>query len=269
MAAGFCQTPRPMELDEYRKMFEAEERHFWFRGSRAVVLDWVVRAVEESGRGGSAEPGSTLRIVDVGAGTGGMLTRVASHFGPRCQVLGVEYAAAGVAFARSRGLQVVRGGLPALPLRDGGFDLALSMDVFEHVEGDVAAMAAVRRALRPGGRLVTTVPALRWLWSEHDEALHHFRRYHRAELLERLRQAGFKIRHASYYNGFLLPPIAAVRVLGRLRGKRASTQTPTSDVAEVPEPFNGALAAVFASEAAWLRHAPLPVGASLIVDAEA
>ena len=251
-----------MELDEYKKMFEAEERHFWFRASRHIVQGWLERAMMDAGMDRSA------RLVDVGAGTGGMLARLAGT----CQALGVEYAPAGVAFARSRGLDVVRGGLPDLPLRDGAFDLALSMDVFEHVEDDVAAMQGVRRALRPGGRLITTVPALRWLWSEHDEALHHYRRYHKAEFSERLQAAGFEIVHLSYFNSLLLPPIAAARLAGRLRargGNQATSQTLASDVTDVPGPLNAVLERIFASESQILRVMNLPVGVSLIADVRA
>ncbi len=251
-----------MELDEYKKMFEAEERHFWFRASRQIVQGWLERAMAEAGMDRGA------RLVDVGAGTGGMLARL----GGTCRTLGVEYSPAGVAFARSRGLDVVRGGLPDLPLRDGAFDLALSMDVFEHVEDDVAAMRGIRRALRPGGRLITTVPALQWLWSEHDVALHHHRRYHKAEFAERLQAAGFEIVHLSYYNSLLLPPIAAVRLAGRLRGRPAAAvngQAPASDVTDVAAPLNAVLTRIFASESQILRVTNLPIGASLIADVRA
>ncbi len=241
-------------------MHEAEERHFWFRGSRVVVESWIARARAEAGMG------QRPRLLDVGAGTGGMLERLRE----RTDGWGVEYSAEGAAFCRGRGVRVVRGGLPNLPVKTDAFDLALSMDVFEHVEDDVAAMADVRRALRPGGRLVTTVPALQWLWSRHDEALHHHRRYDRGTFVARLEQAGFRVRRCSYYNSLLLPPIAAVRVASRLVERvRPSTDAPSSDVGQVPEPLNAALAAVFSSERHLLARGRLPLGASLIADCEA
>lgn len=249
-----------MERAEYQTMFEAEERHFWFRGSRKVVFSWFDRALRELDDGGG------VRILDVGAGTGGVL----SELQRRGDAWGVEYHADGAHFIRSRGLRVVRGGLPFLPFRDGAFDAAVSLDVFEHVEQDVAAMAEVRRVLRPGGRLITTVPALKWLWSEHDVALHHHRRYHLAEFRDRLEQAGFAVRRISYYNALLLPPIAAVRLLGRLKpGRSAGGAPPTSDVGTLPGPINEGLAVLFGSEAALLDATRLPIGASLIADLQA
>ena len=252
-----------MQHDEYQKMFEAEERHFWFRASRGIVEHWLDRAMSEAGLGSDAT------LVDVGAGTGGMLGRISG----RARCIGVEYAAEGVAFCRSRGLTVVRGGLPALPLRSGAFDLALSMDVFEHIEDDAAAVAAVRAALRPDGRLIATVPALDWLWSEHDEALHHFRRYDKAAFAALLEGAGFEVVRLSYYNTLLLPPIAAVRLAGRFRrtllGDKGAGTAPASDVGDVPGPLNELLYRIFASEGGLLARGDLPFGASLIVDARA
>ena len=263
---GPCPTCWPvpafaaMERHEYQVMFDAEERHFWFRGSRRVIFSWLDRALRENA--GAARP----RIIDVGAGTGGVLARLCE----RGDAWGVEWSGEGAAYISSRGLPVVRGGLPHLPLADASFDAAVSLDVFEHVEDDAAAMADVRRVLKPGGRLIATVPALRWLWSEHDEALHHFRRYHLEDFRSRLVAAGFRVRRLSYYNTLLLPPIATVRLLGRLRGpRRLGAAPPSSDVSLPLAPINDLLAAVFGAETHLLKRLSLPIGASLIVDAEA
>ena len=250
-----------METAEYQKMFEAEQSHFWFRGSRKVVFSWLDRAMDELG------DVRVLRLLDVGAGTGGVLSRMVS----RCDAWGVEASEAGAEFISRRGVRVVRGMLPHLPFRDDSFDVAVSLDVFEHVEQDLEAMREVRRVLRPGGRLITTVPALKWLWSEHDVALHHHRRYRLSEFRDRLDDAGFVRVRLSYYNSLLLPPIAAVRLAGglktRLFGERSGE--PKSDVAIPPRPLNEALAAVFGSEAGLLRWVSLPLGASLIADLKA
>lgn len=244
-----------MENREYSVMRAAEERHFWFRGSRRVIFDWIDRA--------RADLGADCRALDVGAGTGGVLAGLAQ----RAEAWGVEMHAEGARHVAGRGLSVVRAQLPELPFRDGVFDLAVSLDVFEHIDDDVAAMAEVRRVLRPGGRLIATVPALRWLWSEHDEALHHHRRYHLADFRAALQQAGFTTVRLSYYNAALLPPIAAVRAVGNLRRRFSpAADAPSSDVSVPPWPINDALAAVFGAERHLLRRVPLPLGASLIAD---
>lgn len=247
-----------MQLDEYRVMREAEEKHFWFRGSRTVIFDWLDSALSELG--------GPARALDVGAGTGGVL----SELRRRSDAWGAELNAAGALFVAGRGLPVVRARLPHLPFADDSFDLAVSLDVFEHIEDDVAAIAEVRRVLRPGGRLIATVPALRWLWSEHDEALHHFRRYHRPDFREAVESAGFHVQRLSYYNASLLAPIAAVRLAGNLHRRFAPGDgPPSSDVSVPPEPFNSALAAIFGAERHVLKRTSLPIGASLIADLRA
>ena len=247
-----------MQQDEYRIMREAEERHFWFRGSRAVIFDWIDTALDDLG--------PDARALDVGAGTGGVL----ADLGSRCHAFGAEFNAAGARYCGDRGLAVVQARLPVLPFADDTFDLAISLDVFEHIEDDLAAIEEVRRVLRPGGRLITTVRALRWLWSSHDEALHHHRRYHRADFEAGLCHAGFTIRRLSYYNASLLAPIAAVRLAQRAaRTLGVVPAEVNSDVSVPPAPLNNALATVFGSERHLLRHLSLPVGASLIADVQA
>ena len=124
------------------------------------------------------------RLLDAGCGTGGNL----AAFGPG---RGVDPAPEAVAACRARGLDVVQARLEALPFDDGAFDLVLATDVLEHVDDDVAALRELRRVAAPGAVLLVTVPAHPRLWSAHDVALHHRRRYRRAELLARLRAAGW------------------------------------------------------------------------------
>ncbi len=241
-------------------MHEAEARHFWFRGCRNVVRGWLADATEAIDS--SAHP---IRLLDVGAGTGGMLESLPAHY----DSIGVEYHAAGASYCAQRGVRVVQGALPSLPFADDSFDAVLSMDVFEHIEADIDAMKEVRRVLRPGGRLITTVPALPWLWSKHDEALHHHRRYVKDAFVSKLQEAGFVVRRCTYYNALLLAPIATARLVGRFMDQmRADDAVIQSDVGHVIEPLNSVLAALFSSERTLLKGIDFPLGASLIADCE-
>ena len=250
-----------MEAAEYQRMADAEERHFWFRGSRTVIFTWLDVALADLAAGTASPP---ITLLDVGAGTGGTLAAIASRFNG-LSASGVEISPIALALARQRGADVTAGALPDLPVHSHSVDIALALDVFEHVEDDIAAMRDVRRVLRPGGRLIATVPALAWLWSEHDVALHHYRRYDRNLLVERLRMAGFVVRRVSYYNAALLAPIAAVRLAARLR--RGPARAARSDLAPLPAWINEPLAALFGAERFVLARMALPLGASLIVDA--
>jgi SAM-dependent methyltransferase len=92
-----------------------------------------------------------------------------------------------------------------LPVLDGAlaterFDTVICLNVLEHIEDDHASLVVMRRLLRPGGRLVLLVPALRALYGTLDEALGHFRRYGRADLIAKFQAAGFAMRHLEYFN---------------------------------------------------------------------
>ena len=79
-------------------------------------------------------------------------------------------------------------------------DTVVCLNVLEHIEDDAASLRAMHDLLRPGGRLVLLVPALRVLYGTLDEALGHFRRYVPDELRAKLSGAGFRVRHVEYFN---------------------------------------------------------------------
>jgi SAM-dependent methyltransferase len=197
-----------MEREVYRQMYELEDRHWWFRGRRAVIRALAERALGGGPRGGA------VRVLDAGCGTGRNVADYAA-LGP---ATGADPSREAVEFCRERGLErVVQAGVEALPFDDASFDLVLATDVLEHVDDDAAALRELRRVAAPGGALVATVPAYRWLWSAQDVALHHRRRYARRELVERARAAGWEPHVATHFNTLLLPAVVAGRALRRGR----------------------------------------------------
>ena len=123
---------------------------------------------------------------------------------------------------------VTRGTIEQLPFADGAFDLILATDVLEHLRDDHAALRELRRVAAPGAKLLATVPAYRWLWSQHDNAHHHFRRYTLRELRAALAAGGWRPVAESYFNSVLLPPIAAVRLLARRSRRDPRSTAPIS-----------------------------------------
>jgi SAM-dependent methyltransferase len=118
--------------------------------------------------------------------------------------------------SRCNSTRLVQGNLEQMPFRDSAFDVVTILDVLEHCEDDRQALSEIARTLTAGGTLLVTVPAFMWLWSGHDDALHHKRRYTRKNLLTLLEQCGFTVSKASYFNVFVFPLVAISRLAGRL-----------------------------------------------------
>lgn len=237
-----------MEEREYQRMAEAEQGSWWFRGRRRI-LNRVVHSLALS---------DGAHILDIGCGTGGNLSMLAEHG----TVTGVEFSQAAAAFAAAQGTgDVVVGPAEQVPLEDNRFHLITMLDVLEHLDAEAPALAEVRRLLLPGGHLLITVPAFMMLWSGHDVALHHRRRYRRPELRLRLEEAGLEVQWLSYYNTSLFPAVAGIRLARRLLGGG----TEEADVADdAPGPLSGLLEGLFAAERHVIGRVPLPFGVSLV-----
>jgi SAM-dependent methyltransferase len=236
-----------MEESEYQRMVEAEQNSWWFRGRRRI-LDAVIQRL--------ALP-TNARVLDVGCGTGGNLPMLTRHG----EVTGVEYFATAAELARQQpNCTILEGPAEAIPIETGPFDLITMFDVLEHLDDEVPALAEVQRLLSPNGQFLFTVPAFMFLWSGHDVALHHRRRYRKAELRHVLETAGFQVQWLSYYNAGLFPAVAAIRTFRKLSGGGQEE----ADVGESSGPVASLLEAIFASERHLAGRVTLPFGVSLI-----
>jgi SAM-dependent methyltransferase len=234
-----------MDAAVYDQLRAMEERHWWFRGRRAVIWALIRRA-------GFAGGG---RLLDAGCGTGRNLVEL----GHLAAAEGVDSSAVAIECCRRRGLDGVRiGSLDALPFEASRFDLLLATDVLEHLADDDAGLRELHRVAAPGGILVITVPAYGWLWSQHDETHHHHRRYTRRLLTRRAERAGWAVELATYFNTALLPPIAAGRRLRRSAGDARNDYELTGGL------VNSLLEWPMRAEAALIaRGGTLPAGVSI------
>jgi SAM-dependent methyltransferase len=139
----------------------------------------------------------------------------------------------------------------------------MALDLFEHLEDDHAAAAELFRVLRPGGRLLVTVPAHPFLWGAHDLALGHQRRYSRRSLEKLLADSGFAVRRMTHFMGFLFP----VLLPGKLWQKRFGNPAETISY-EWPSAMNRLLLGLVDLERQWLRRGSLPLGTTLAAVAE-
>ena len=241
-----------------------EDKHAWFAGRTRAIQKYLDAEV------GAALPGSERLILDIGSGAGNMAHHLA-HYG---QVLGMDYNPRPLAVAQQRGLPVLRGSGSELPFADGNFDLVALLDTVEHIPDELAVLREVERVLKPGGKVIITVPAFLWLWSYNDEINAHQRRYTTGELRQKLEMHGLEVRRISYNNFFLFPPVAAIRLLRPYTPNLHSPHlTQDEDVYQVemesiPEPVNSILHGVGWLEAEMLERTALPFGVSVICVAQ-
>ena len=200
-------------------------------------------------------------MLDAGCGSGRTLEEL-RDFG---EVSGIELSPDAADVARSRGEFDVRiGRLEEMPWEDGTFDLITCLDVIEHTPDDRATLTELRRVCKPGGWLLVTVPAYQSLWSQHDEANHHYRRYVRGTLRSPATAAGWSVERMTSFNSLLLAPAAAVRI-ARRRMRPSSNGEYTPDLHIGPAWLNGVLERPLEIEARWLAHGhTLPAGLSLL-----
>ena len=240
-----------MERHVYDRMAEIDRDHWWFVGRRKILTALIERWRPKRGK---------LRILEIGCGTGSNIAML-QQFGAVDAVEPDEHARA---FAAQRtGLPIKGGYLPDVPLEDGYYDLIVLLDVLEHIPDDKGALIALRRKLAPGGRLMLAVPAMPSLWSGHDVAHHHQRRYTSRTLEAVVRAAGYRTLRRTAFNSLLLPAIVGVRWLNRLLRREGGDEDRIP-----PAPVNRLLAWLFGAERHVAVRGLFPLGVSLALVAE-
>jgi SAM-dependent methyltransferase len=241
-----------MERVVYDQMAALDQRHWWYRARREVLAALIRRR---------ARPPAGAKILEIGCGTGHNLAMLA-EFG---EVDALELDAAARKVAEERlGKPVMDSPLPKLKgVPEKHYDLIGAFDVIEHIRDDHVAMLSIAKRLKPGGKLVMTVPAHQWMWSAHDVVNHHVRRYSHGRLQHLIANTPLRLEAIGYFNSLLFPVAVAERMVSKVRGKdEADLKLPSA-------PLNKALEKAFALERHAVGRVPLPPGLSLFAVASA
>jgi SAM-dependent methyltransferase len=241
-----------MDQRERNAMLTMDDGHWWYRGRRRIIRAELDKLALPAG----------ARVLDAGCGSGRTLQELLRYDG---ELYGIEFDPDAAEIARERSVAEIRiGRIEELPWEDGFFDLITCLDVIEHTPDDRSALRELRRACKPGGHLLMTVPAYRALWSLHDIVNHHYRRYERRTLRPVAVETGWRVCRMTSFNSLLLAPAAAVRLTQRRRLRESDPEF-TSELHLGPTWINSMLERPLQLEANWIgRGRTLPAGLSLL-----
>jgi len=239
-----------MNPAEYANIAALERRHWYYAGKRAVVKGWLNRVAR-------LQPGHTL--LDCGAGTGLFAEEMSACC--RVMVLDDHEEALRMLRARFKPEQILGLAGDRVPLPDASLEYVTALDVLEHTPDDAAVVQGFHRLLKPGGVAAVTVPASMALWSDWDEALHHFRRYSRPQLRALFPAADWELVYVNYTNVLVYPAVWLVRKWRRWFPAKPSTVRVEDTI---PAGWiNHCLHAQFVALAKM--RLPMPFGVSLVL----
>lgn len=208
---------------------------------------------------------NSLRAIDLGCGTGGKAIYLKKF---SRKVYGLDLSMDALEFCKGEAeIPLTQASIERIPFKNTSFSIVNAFDVLEHVEDDISVLKEIRRIMTDKGSLVITVPAFMSLWSQHDVANFHKRRYSAEELTQKLEKAGFKVKRISYINCFLFPFVLAVRIVQRYFA-RSSSENKRTRVEDIPGFLNNILSGILYFEANLIRKVNFPFGVAIVCVAQ-
>jgi len=244
--------------DGFPVLFDMQDRHFWYRGRHRFLLHELDRYLPD-GCG-------LFSAVDLGGGAGGWVSYLADRRPDMYQRLALADSSRMALRMAGHVLpkEVARYQVDLMKLGwCDEWDVAFLLDVIEHLPDDRAVLLQAMAALKPGGLLFVTVPALKQFWSYNDELAHHQRRYAYSDFVRLGEETGLTLCDARYFM-FLLSPLYWLTRSGRRINNKTEEEKRVL-MHKVPSMLlNLPLTAIFAAETPighWLRF---PWGTSLL-----
>lgn len=241
-----------MKLNEYKKMYELETYYWWFVGKREILNVLFNKYLWSK----------NLKLLDIGCGTGANFI----FFQKFCSVSGIDISEESINLCKNRGINDVHiCSAEKLDFPDYSFDIVTALDLLEHLDDDIKTLREAYRVCKHGGLLFLTIPAYQFLWGEHDEALHHKRRYIKSEIKKKIEGANFRIKKISYAIVFLFFPILCFRIIRKLFVR---SKEPTTSYIVPPSIINNFFILLLKIEAKFLKYLDFPFGVSIICIAQ-
>lgn len=236
-----------MHFNEYEKMYRVEDRDWWFVSRRELVLSHLKRFLKVS------HP----VILDIGCGTGATARLLSEHG----EVIGVDFSKLALAACEKRGIKnLLKASATLIPLANESVDVIVATDIIEHLDDDTAALKEFERVLKKTGFAIITVPAYQFLWSEHDEALMHRRRYTSGLLRQRVEAAGLALK----YHGHALSLLFPLALMRLVKKRKPEAKAPEAQHIDLPDLANQMLIRFQRLENRLFWFRSLPWGLSVV-----
>jgi len=235
----------------YITNYELEDTYWWFVARNRIVIELTNKYT-------TLAPDDY--VLDFGCGTGGFASLLAKNYNVIC----IDSSEIAIEYCKKRGLNLAyQTTIEEFNPEDIKIKAIFALDVIEHIDDDIGTLARLHQVLEPKGYLIVTVPAYKWLWSNHDILHMHKRRYTKKQLKAIISQTGFEIKYISYFNFFLFLPA----ILKRIFFKEKSIEN-TQPVDPVPESLNKIFTQIFLFEKNILKFMKFPFGLSIVAIAK-
>jgi SAM-dependent methyltransferase len=191
----------------FTQLAQLEAKNFWFRSRNRLII-WAIKKYFYP----------LDSFLELGCGTGYVLSGIEGAF-PHLKLSGCEIFTQGLEIASQRLSHTQLFQMDALNMPfESEFDGIGSFDVLEHIQADDIVLEQMYKSLKPGGKLLLTVPQHPWLWSQADNYARHVRRYTQQELKDKVKKTGFKIIQTTSFISLILP----LMILSRFSQPRKS-----------------------------------------------
>lgn len=234
-----------MELNEYLKLEKMQKDHWWFLG-RKKILKGILDSLDIN----------KSKVLDIGGGMGGNVELLQNYGSVTVidkEIIAIEK------LKKINEINIITGSFPEDFINKTlEYDLVTMLDVLEHFYDDITALRFLYEKMPNGAKLVITVPAYSFLFSQHDKNCHHYRRYTLSGLRKDLENSGFELIYSSYFNSFLFPLALISRFIARLRGETFSTELEPNKI------INIILFKIFKIESKFIPRVSFPFGLSIV-----
>lgn len=245
-----------MKYEEFVIMNSQGGSHWWYR-ARMELLKLALKKIGPNPQG--------FKILDLASACGDNFL-LSSQYG---KTFGIDISSQAIAYCRQRNIaNMVQGDVQKLPFKSNSYDVVLALDVFEHLEDDLASLKEIRRVLKETGWLIFNAPAFMALYSYHDVAFHHVRRYGRSELVNKIASANLQVKTISYWSFFIFPAVYILRKF--VHRQREGNKKALSDFHREVNPFVEQVIKLLVNIEIFLikRNISFPFGVSLFGTAQ-